>query len=367
MLPDQHTIKAYHVYTYTFLDDLSFIESPYKRFASEKRQRIKDAIELIASRFKEFGWEGDGTIGIIWLPPFVDVGEEDTWGTYIWHVKQRNNGISFVACDVQLTFRRLAAQNEDYSARLHSHAGVPLTIVGTCVKWFTEAIAKTRKEMAESLALLSTTGGDSARSVISNLLSYYQGNLIQCFQEFLDDCYLQVLIEAIESGNPNQIKLRRASVRVDPSCYLPAPEDVGNEDVSSSVPWFTIRGFISDMWRAYKWEPFKSKTEMLFRSLDYTPSEHALFEIRKHVLIRNCMEHHQGHLDRDSLSELGRNKLELLDEKGALTIDVWKPITLPQREVSALINLLVKFATDFDEYVGKRIPTRYFMVKGKTA
>jgi len=109
MLPTKETIKGYHVYTYTFLDDLSCIKNPYDYFGLEPKdkEKIDDAIHLIKERFLEYVWKGDGTIGIIWLPPFVDVGVEDTWGTYIWHVKQSNNGISFLTCDYPLDFERL--------------------------------------------------------------------------------------------------------------------------------------------------------------------------------------------------------------------------------------------------------------------
>jgi hypothetical protein len=363
VLPDQDTIKAYHVYTYTFLDDLSFVESPYRRFRYEERKRVDDAMHLISSRFKECGWEGDGAIGIIWLPPFVDVGTEDTWGTYVWHVKQQNNGISFLACEVPLVFERLAKQNEGLITGQHAYVKTPITIVETCVNVFREAIANAKKEMTESLTFLKAVDDASARTVSANLLCHYQGTLVQYFYDFLDECYLQVLIEAIESGNPHHITLRKSTVKVNPSSYLPTAEEVEGQDIASASSWFTIRGFISDLWKAYKWEPFKSKIEMLFRSLDYAPPEPDLFELKKHVVIRNCMEHHQGCLDRDSLEELGRAALTLADEEGTLTICVWKPITLTEREVLAFMDLLVRFAGEFHQHVGTRIPTRYFLVK----
>ncbi len=112
MLPTKETIKGYNVYTYTFLDDLSYIKNPRNYFKLEPKEEIDNAIHLVKERFSEYGWEGDGAIGIIWLPPFIDVGIENDWGTSIWHVKQRNNGISFLACDYPLDFKRLKEQNE---------------------------------------------------------------------------------------------------------------------------------------------------------------------------------------------------------------------------------------------------------------
>ncbi len=55
------------------------------------REKLK-----VARLFRQAGWEGDGRIGLIWIPPFV-IKNSDTWGELVWHVKQRNNGSSFIA------------------------------------------------------------------------------------------------------------------------------------------------------------------------------------------------------------------------------------------------------------------------------
>ena len=43
MLPHQDSVKTYHVYTYTFLDDLSCIKSPFDHFQYEERYHGKEA------------------------------------------------------------------------------------------------------------------------------------------------------------------------------------------------------------------------------------------------------------------------------------------------------------------------------------
>jgi hypothetical protein len=53
--------------------------------------------------FLEAGWEGDGTIMAIWIPPFV-FDEPDTVGALIWHVKQSNNGTSWLCADYPYQF-----------------------------------------------------------------------------------------------------------------------------------------------------------------------------------------------------------------------------------------------------------------------
>ncbi|MHA1410677.1 MAG: hypothetical protein ACTSQY_10300 [Candidatus Odinarchaeia archaeon] len=361
MLPNQNTIKSYHVYTYTFLDDLSCIKDPYDYFRYEEKYKIDDAIRLIGEKFKEYGWEGDGSIGIIWLPPFVDIGVEDTWGTYIWHVKQSNNGISFLASDTPLDFKRLKEQNEDFEVQASKDL-IPISIIETDVKWFIQAINDLESDLKKSTEFLSKiTGSQIKEKIKQNLNIYYQNILVRYFCEFLDECYLQILIEVIDNGNPHKIKLRKAQVRIDPSSYIPDPDDAEEEEsFNSESTWFTLKGLISDMWKAYKWEPFKNKLDMIFKSIDYIANDDFLYEIRKHVVLRNCMQHHEGCLDRDSLKQLGRDKIQIKKAGGIYYIKAWQPITITEEEIYSLCTLLKNFTKDFHDYVKQRIPTVYY-------
>ena len=80
-------------------------------FIGRKSISLKPYLEKIEELFREIGWEGDGKLGVIWIPPFVDIGIEDGWGTYIWHVKQSNNGTSWLASNCTLNFERIKAQD----------------------------------------------------------------------------------------------------------------------------------------------------------------------------------------------------------------------------------------------------------------
>jgi hypothetical protein len=361
MLPTQDTIKSYYIYNYTFLDDLSCIKSPYDYFTSEEKYKIDDAIRLLGERFKEYGWEGDGSIGIIWLPPFVDIGIEDTWGTYIWHVKQYNDGISFLACDVPLDFERIKEQNKEVSIS-DTSGMIPISIIETRVKWFTTVLIDVEKDIVKSVSFLAkATTKDVPNTIKQNLAVHYQNIIIRYFFEFLDECYLEFLIEAIKNGNPHKIKLRKSQIQVNPVYYLPEiDEDDGVVIDNSGSDWLTIHGFISDMWKAYKWEPFKNKLDMLFKSIDYVINVDDLFEIRKHVIIRNCMQHHEGCLDRDSLEQLGCKTIEMKKEDGKYSIEAWKPIIITEQEIYSLCRLLKKVADEFHVYVKKRVPTVYY-------
>ncbi len=195
--------------------------------------------------------------------------------------------------------------------------------------------------------------------IIRNLTLYCQGIVVRYFQEFLDECYLRILIETIEDGNPHKIKLRKSQIKVDNASYLPEDDDVSDEGAT----WLTIRGFIRDMWIAYKWEPFKNRTDMLFKSTDYVIATALFDEIKKHVIIRNCMQHHEGRLDRDSLNQLGKDKIPMKKDRDVYYIDVWKPITIFDDELYSLFAILEQFAEDFHKHIKQRIPTVHYMSK----
>ena len=50
----------------------------------------------VARAFVRNGWEGDGTLMCLWIPPFIDYKIEHGFGRYILHVKQWSNGTSFL-------------------------------------------------------------------------------------------------------------------------------------------------------------------------------------------------------------------------------------------------------------------------------
>ena len=111
MTPKPADVARYHTYAYTFIDDLSFIAPHREVVDTEWGPEAEDwpAFEAaLHRRFEAMGWEGDGQLGMIWLPPFVGAGVEDSWGVAVWHVKQSNNGISFLACEHPLPFAPLA-------------------------------------------------------------------------------------------------------------------------------------------------------------------------------------------------------------------------------------------------------------------
>lgn len=108
-LQNPSTVDDFFVYEYQHLDELSLLKNPENFLGSFST--FDKLMEKIRVKFKSHGWEGDGVIKLMWLPPFLGAGIEDTYGIGVWHVKQSNNGTSFLASPVPLPFSRLLEQN----------------------------------------------------------------------------------------------------------------------------------------------------------------------------------------------------------------------------------------------------------------
>ena len=63
---------------------------------AEDARKAQQLRTELASLFIEAGWEGDGEINCIFMPPCF-LGAEDGWCRVIYHVKQSNDGISWLA------------------------------------------------------------------------------------------------------------------------------------------------------------------------------------------------------------------------------------------------------------------------------
>lgn len=95
LLDKPELIRRYHVFEYQFLDNLGFMYNAKDILGFHNN--YNKLIYEIRNHFLRAGWEGDGVIQLLWFPPFLQIGIEDTWGTVVWHVKQKNNGTSFIA------------------------------------------------------------------------------------------------------------------------------------------------------------------------------------------------------------------------------------------------------------------------------
>jgi hypothetical protein len=341
------------VYQYHFLDDLSFIRRPEDVFDESEKGEIESFVAAVKDRFREAGWEGDGEIGIIWLPPFADVGTEDTTGTYFWHVKQSNNGTSWLACNVSLNFRRLREQNERSYTETHIPAGI-MHIECLGLKRRTE---KLLASLSSRLNALNSIKDAIAGEISSELVTTAQGDLVAQLNVFLDGCYLNVLMEVLQSGNTSRLQLAKFKASLAPVGYLPN-DDTADQYDAEAGQWFTTQGLISDIWRSYKFEPFQSKLDMLFDACNYKAAPQLQYELKKHILLRNCVQHHERQLTGDSLRKSGVNQISLLGPDGAIhKFKANSTISFSLPELNSFGHHLTELAASFDEHTRKRIRT----------
>lgn len=87
---------------YQWIDNLNFTIRP-----EECLTNADDYTRVAAEMFLEAGWDGDGEIELMWIPPFMFDEKETTElivGVTIWHVKQLEDGISWLLTPVKLPF-----------------------------------------------------------------------------------------------------------------------------------------------------------------------------------------------------------------------------------------------------------------------
>lgn len=100
-------LEAFHLVAFEWIDNLHFI-SPPEHFIAEPT----DYVAVVKRRFRKAGWAGDGSIGLLWLPPFVFPLEMNIppVGVLVWHVKQENDGISWLLSPIELPFEEFSGE-----------------------------------------------------------------------------------------------------------------------------------------------------------------------------------------------------------------------------------------------------------------
>jgi hypothetical protein len=106
-----------------YIDNLHFLADPSEFINGNTEPYTKIAEE----RFLANGWEGDGTIQLLWLPSFVFPGELgiSPEGVVLWHVKQEEDGVSFILSPIELPFEKFQRQsNSPFQRTLADSLGI---------------------------------------------------------------------------------------------------------------------------------------------------------------------------------------------------------------------------------------------------
>lgn len=94
------TLRTYRLIMYEWIDNLNFTLNP-----KERLNNYSEYISIAKELFLEAGWDGNGEIELMWIPPFMFTGErteEFCNGIIIWHVKQDEDGLSWILTPIKL-------------------------------------------------------------------------------------------------------------------------------------------------------------------------------------------------------------------------------------------------------------------------
>lgn len=96
---DHYVVDFSHIDDYRCLRPLrEAVLDPHTGEPADSAASLKEEQRLrseLAVLFRDAGWEGDGEINCIFVPPCLFGG--DGWCGIIYHVKQSNDGISWLA------------------------------------------------------------------------------------------------------------------------------------------------------------------------------------------------------------------------------------------------------------------------------
>lgn len=362
-------IKDMYVYEYQHLDDLSFIKPIEDHFTSDyfyiKPDNIEEKISEIKQLFSSHGWEGDGDIGVIWFPPFVGAKGEDTFGHYVYHVKQLNNGTSFLGSSEPLPFASLLSQDEFEDVLPGLKRSYPnkeeINIIQYDVEYLMENLFSYKNKLEHELQAVESVSDIKLNEELKEkVLGYNQCMIIYHLNDFLDHCYYNLLREVLNEGNNSNLKLSRSSAKIDLSKHYAEDEYYPRGD-----SWLTIEMIINDIWQSYRYESFKDKLSKLIKPLDYDVEKIVpglKNEILKHVTIRNCIQHHNWRLEPSAVKHnIGKDSIEILQESNStLKIKKNEKIKLTKEELIKIIEKLIVFADTLSTCVSQRVATRHY-------
>jgi hypothetical protein len=104
-------MRDFFIYEYEYIDNRQFALTPKTVLGTE--EKAMPYIDEAKRLFLEEGWHGDGDVELLWLPPFVfplalNIAPV---GVVIWHVKQEEDGISYLLSPIALPFDEFAYSN----------------------------------------------------------------------------------------------------------------------------------------------------------------------------------------------------------------------------------------------------------------
>lgn len=98
-------LRNFHLYRFEWIDNLHFLRPP-EDFLPLPSEQLEVYLSVARECFTKAGWDGDGQITLLWLPSFVfpTSSKVVSEGVVLWHVKQTNDGVSWILSPVELPY-----------------------------------------------------------------------------------------------------------------------------------------------------------------------------------------------------------------------------------------------------------------------
>ncbi|KQV51514.1 hypothetical protein [Duganella sp. Root336D2] len=104
-------LREFHSYGYEYIDNRQFALKPEVVLGTI--ERALPYVEEAKRLFLEMDWQGDGDVELLWIPPFAFPLslKVSPVGIVIWHVKQSEDGISYLLSPIELPFEEFSYAN----------------------------------------------------------------------------------------------------------------------------------------------------------------------------------------------------------------------------------------------------------------
>ena len=312
----------YNVKVYHYIDNLEHLIDPKTIFPD-----CDDEIEEVKLAFKENGWEGDGEIKLIWIPPFVC--EATNWiteGIYVWHVKQANNGDSFLAYKGDFPFYSDEDQNN-------------------IDNWDIEGDIKHFINSLKSFdTLLMTNFNNNSDPLFFVALNGLHSQIISDYNDMLNSLALRIFHYIFMSNNKVGLELNYK-----PKCTISVSEISQTKEKygtgSGEGYFFSLIQIVQSLFDNFKFEEYKERFKVINSSFSYDSNAYRAF-LMKHVQFRNSIQHNESVLTKDEYESIGEIPTILQDDGTSKTIRAWDLISLTKSEVKMLVSKLIDYSKE---------------------
>lgn len=105
-------LREFHSYGYEYIDNRQFALRPEVVLGTI--EKAAPYVEQAKCMFLDMGWHGDGEVELLWIPPFAFPLSLriPPVGIVVWHVKQSEDGISYLLSPIALPFEEFSYANQ---------------------------------------------------------------------------------------------------------------------------------------------------------------------------------------------------------------------------------------------------------------